>query len=191
MPSFIIWNVWKERNKGIFKEEKNSSLHLLERILKQLKKTVSTIVRVLPKNPPSKAELTFLRKLGMQGFIPQGLDTKITMREMVKDSWNPPQEGYLKYNIDGASKGSSGLAGFRGVLWDVSRSIISLFYGHLGNTTNNMEELMALELCLEFLKHDHYQNVIIESNLELVIDVAKRISHGIGMVKVTKHWRLI
>ena len=34
LPSFIIWNVWKERNKRIFKEEKNPSLHLLEQILK-------------------------------------------------------------------------------------------------------------------------------------------------------------
>lgn len=51
-PSFIIWNVWKERNKRIFKEEKNTSLHLLEQILKQLKETIGTTVRDLPKNPP-------------------------------------------------------------------------------------------------------------------------------------------
>eukprot|EP00253_Pinus_taeda_P022226 PITA_22226 len=63
--SFIIWNVWKERNKIIFKEEKNSSLRLLEQILKQLKETVGTTVRDLPKNPPSEAELRILRQLGM------------------------------------------------------------------------------------------------------------------------------
>jgi len=33
-PSFIIWNVWKQRNKRIFKEEKNPPQHLLEIILK-------------------------------------------------------------------------------------------------------------------------------------------------------------
>jgi len=37
--------VWKERNKRIVKEEKNTSLHLLEQILKQLKETIGTIVR--------------------------------------------------------------------------------------------------------------------------------------------------
>lgn len=54
LPSFIIWNVWKERNKRIFKEEKNASLRLLEHILKQVKEIVGTIVRDLPKNPPSE-----------------------------------------------------------------------------------------------------------------------------------------
>jgi len=44
---------WKERNKRIFKEERNPSLHLLEQILKQLKETVGIIVRDIPKNPPS------------------------------------------------------------------------------------------------------------------------------------------
>lgn len=34
LTSFIIWNVWNERKKRIFKEEKNSSLRLLEQILK-------------------------------------------------------------------------------------------------------------------------------------------------------------
>eukprot|EP00253_Pinus_taeda_P017157 PITA_17157 len=33
-PSFIIWNVWKERNNRIFKNEKKSSLYLFEQILK-------------------------------------------------------------------------------------------------------------------------------------------------------------
>eukprot|EP00253_Pinus_taeda_P005630 PITA_05630 len=34
LPSFILWNVWKERNKRIFKEEKNTFPRLLEQILK-------------------------------------------------------------------------------------------------------------------------------------------------------------
>lgn len=34
MPSFIIWNKWKERNKRIFKNEKNPTSHLFDQILK-------------------------------------------------------------------------------------------------------------------------------------------------------------
>ena len=84
------------------------------------------------------------------------------MREPVKDFWNPPPEGFLKYNIDGVSKGNSGMASLGGVLRDENGSIISLFYGHLGKATNNMVELMALEQCLEFLIQNNCQNVIIE-----------------------------
>jgi len=43
-PSFTIWNVWKERNNRIFKNEKKPSQSLYEQILKQLKETVGTIV---------------------------------------------------------------------------------------------------------------------------------------------------
>jgi len=50
---------------------------------------------------------------------------------------------------------------------------------------------MALEQCLEFLKQANYLNVIIEADSELVINSAKRISHGTGSEKVSKHWRLI
>lgn len=52
-PSFIIWNVWKERNKRIFKEEKNPPYRLFETILTQLKETMGFIVHNHPKNPPS------------------------------------------------------------------------------------------------------------------------------------------
>jgi len=53
-PSFIIWNVRKGRNKGIFKDEKNPPHHLFELILKQLNETVGTTVRNYPKILPQR-----------------------------------------------------------------------------------------------------------------------------------------
>jgi len=137
-PSFIIWNVWKERNKRIFKNEKVIPLRLFDPILKQLKETVSISVRNLPKNPPSEVELITLRQLGMEGIIPQGLSKKNIIIETEKDFWHPPPKSYLKYNIDGASKGNLGLASFVGVLRDYKGSIIFIFHYHLGRATNNM-----------------------------------------------------
>lgn len=112
------------------------------------------------------------------------------MRDKVEEYWHPPLEGFLKYNIDGASKGNPGLAGFAGVLRDDPGSMISLFHGHLGKATNNMAKLMAFEQCLEFLIQNNCQNFIVEADSELVINAAKRISNGTGPEKVTKHWRL-
>lgn len=82
------------------------------------------------------------------------------------------------------------MAGFGGVLRDETGNIVSLFHCHLGKATNNMVELMDLEECLDFLKQDHYHKVIIEADLELVINATKKLSHGTGLEKVTKHWRL-
>lgn len=50
---------------------------------------------------------------------------------------------------------------------------------------------MALEQCLDFLKQDNFLNVIIEADSKLIINSVKRISWGMALEKVLKHWRLI
>lgn len=52
-PDFIIWNVWKERNRRIFKNGKSSAQHLLDLILKQIRETVRSTVKNIPSNPPT------------------------------------------------------------------------------------------------------------------------------------------
>jgi len=64
-PSFIIWNVWKERNKRIFKEEKNPPYLMFETILKKLKEIVGSIICNHHNNPPSFLERKILRQLGL------------------------------------------------------------------------------------------------------------------------------
>ena len=95
-----------------------------------------------------------------------------------KNGWYTPPAGYLKYNIDGASKGNPGTTSYGGVLRDERGSIISIFHGHLGKATNNMAGLMAMDQHLECLKQGNRSNVIIEADLELIINSVKRISCG-------------
>lgn len=105
-----------------------------------------------PKNPPSIADLRILNELGLQGLIPQGLDRKVISLDYERDFWHPPLKGFLKFNIDGASKGNPGTTGYGGVLRDENGSVIFIFHCHLGKATNNMAELMAMEQCLDFLE---------------------------------------
>lgn len=104
--------------------------------------------------------------------------------------WKPPPHGFLKVNIDGASKGNTGLVGFGGVIRDEQGKIKEIFHGHLGTATNNMVELMALEQCLEILVDSNLDNVIIEVDSELIIRAAKKICNGTSPNKVSKHWKL-
>ena len=120
----------------------------MDLILKQIKETISTTVRSYPKNPPTTNELRTLRHLCMQEIIHHGLSRKERDLETEKEFWHPPPKGYLKCNIDGASKGNPGIAGYGGVLRDEEGIIIFIFHYHLGKATNNMAELMALEQCL-------------------------------------------
>ena len=97
----------------------------------------------------------------------------------------------MKFNIDGASKGNPGTAGYGGVLRDEQGNVLCIFHSHLGKETNNMAELMAMEQCLDLLKQENRQNVIVEADSELIIDSVKRISWGSKPEKVSKNWRLI
>ena len=45
---------------------------------------------------------------------------------------------------------------------------------------------MALEQCLDFLKKDNLQNVIVKADPELIINSIKRISGGTESEKVSK-----
>eukprot|EP00253_Pinus_taeda_P030811 PITA_30811 len=123
-PSFITWNVWKERNNRIFKNENSSSQCIIEQqILRQLKEMC--------------------------------MDRNVKKLDNKPDYWHPPPQGFLKCNIDGASRGNPGIAGFGEVLRDENGYILFIFHCHFGIATNNMAELMALEQCLEILKQDN------------------------------------
>jgi len=116
---------------------------------------VGTIVRNTPKNPPSDAELRIMGLLGMQGLMSQGLNKRVLAMVSNHEFWHPPPLGFLKYNIDGASKGNLGYAGFGGVLRNDTSNILSIFHGHLGRATNNMAEAMAMEQCLDLLVQEN------------------------------------
>jgi len=107
-----------------------------------------------------------------------------------KDIWQPPPHGFLKINIDGASKGNPGMARFGGVIRDEQGSIKDIFHSHFGIATNKMVELMALEQSLEILIELNLHNAIIEADLELVIIAAKKMCNGTTPGNMSKHWRL-
>jgi len=89
-------------------------------------------VRNLPKNPPWATDLRIICELGLQGISPQHLDRNLTSLRDANDFWHPPPKGYLKYNIDGVSKGNLGIAGYGGVLRDENDSVLFIFHYHLG-----------------------------------------------------------
>jgi len=108
-----------------------------------------------------------------------------------KSSWQPPSHGFLKFNIDRASKGNPGEAGYRGVLRDNEGNKLIIFHISLRDETNNILDLMVMESCLEVLFKHNIHNVIIEVDLELVINSVKRINVGATPEKILEHWQLL
>eukprot|EP00253_Pinus_taeda_P029870 PITA_29870 len=66
VPGFVIWNVWKERNKQIFKEKASEPQNIINQILKQLKDIVKSLLKSLPKDPPLPQEENII--LGVADF---------------------------------------------------------------------------------------------------------------------------
>jgi len=88
----------------------------------------------------------------LKDLTPHGLERKLSSSVIEKDFWHPPPKGFLKFNIDGDSKGNLGTAGYGGVLRDEQGNVLCISHSHLGKATNNMVELMAMEQCLDLLK---------------------------------------
>jgi len=91
----------------------------------------------------------------------------------------------LKINIDGASKGNPGMAGFGGVIRYERGCIKDIFYSHPSIATNNKAELMALEQCLEILIEANSHNVIIEVDSKMVIKEVKQLCNRKSPEKVS------
>ena len=60
------------------------------------------------------------------------------------ESWEPPPANMYKLNFDGASKGNPGPAGFGGAIHNSKGMVEGLFWGYLGNNSNNVTELHGL-----------------------------------------------
>eukprot|EP00253_Pinus_taeda_P015992 PITA_15992 len=135
----------------IFKRKTGSTYYIIAQMLRQLKDTVVALLWKLPENPSFPQDAHILLQLGLHVLAPQGINKGVSQTTTGKDIWQPPPHGFLKINIDGASKGNPGMARFGGVIRDGQGHIKDIFHSHLGTATNNMAELMALEQCLEIL----------------------------------------
>jgi hypothetical protein len=62
----------------------------------------------------------------------------------IPDKWEPPLEGFIKMNFDGASKGNLGHPGFVGVFRNEKGEILGIYAGYLGIERNNTTELYVL-----------------------------------------------
>jgi ribonuclease HI len=67
---------------------------------------------------------------------------------------------------------------------DNGSSIIPLYAGSMGNSTNNAVEFGALKLGLEILSHERMTNTIMEGDSILVINTTKRLQNATRVGKV-------
>nr|GLL25228.1 uncharacterized protein LOC109163410 [Ipomoea trifida] len=89
-------------------------------------------------------------------------------------SWQPPEEGWIKCNMDGAFKKGSGLVSVGGLFRDHKGSWILGFMSKIGDTNSFAAELWGLREGLRLAKARGFDKVIFELDSEAVINAMRR-----------------
>jgi hypothetical protein len=112
LSSFILWQLWKERNRIIFQSIRMSWDHIWHKIWDYILETVCTSKWSEEDFKCDKREQPILQKWN---FSPIDSSLSLTSRVATTSSplsWKKPPPRFVKVNFDGASKGNPGLAGY-------------------------------------------------------------------------------
>jgi ribonuclease HI len=186
----IIWEIWKERNRRIFRNESWPEGKLKETIISLIRETVQSRNCQTGRAQLAGQDSRILDVFHLKDGHNQTQVRRPPQLQIGERNWNPPPAGSLKLNFDGASKGNPGMTGMGGVIRDSDGNIIRLYVGSMGNSTNNVVEFGALETGLEILSRERMTNTIVEGDSTLVINTVKRLQNGTRVGKIQRHWRL-
>lgn len=85
-----------------------------------------------------------------------------------------PQEGFIKLNFDGASKGNLGPAGYEGIFKDSQDHTGWIYADGGGIMSNNEAEFMAAYQGIRVAIRNGYLKLEIEGDSNLVIETIKK-----------------
>ncbi|XVF65187.1 hypothetical protein PTKIN_Ptkin09bG0226900 [Pterospermum kingtungense] len=152
----ITWSIWLARNDKVFNDKACIADSLVDTI--RLRVAHWAIARW----PCCSVNIMDIVRLPTSVSVPTALHTS---RGPV--NWVNPDAGFMKFNTDGASSSSSGLAGNGGVLRDHRPSFNIAFSKAVGYADSNLGEMLAAkEAMLLFSKSPwaNSSNLILESD---------------------------
>ena len=191
LPGFTTWSIWKERNGRIFERKTNTSEEIWKRTRTHIKETLG----LRPwENSDLKEEQVEAKILSIWEIntVPPYIGPPRPLRNQSQSSehWSPPPQRIFKLNFDGVAKGNSGLAGIGGVIRNSEGSILGVFWGAIGETTNNMAEIKVLMIGPDMVRTNGWQPTIVEGDSLIIIQMANKILNGKHVHKVANNWCL-
>ncbi|CAL1372532.1 unnamed protein product [Linum trigynum] len=94
-------------------------------------------------------------------------------RVVANVGWEPPSEGWVMLNVDGASNGNPGMAGAGGVVRDTLGNWAGGFVANIGSATACLAELWAIYYGLEITWRLGYRVVRVASDSQLAVQLIK------------------
>jgi ribonuclease HI len=189
LPGFILWQIWKERNKRIFHSKESTPELTWDRAAILIKETIRSKNWQPGDKECNREELCTLQSWQLK------LNDSVAIRAPKNripspTTWTLPPTGFIKINFDGASKGNPGPAGYGAVIRSSKGEILTLTAGYLGETTNNVAELTGLLQGLRTAATLPSHKIILEGDSQIIIQLITKILHGGNPQKISPSWRL-
>lgn len=161
----VYWQLWMERCRRLFEDHKLHSSSLLKSTIHLWKLQVHNIS---PKAGDTKHDLILLHAINVK-------KPETISRQVKWIAWRFPEEGMLKLNIDGASKGNPGMSGGGVILRNSTGQLVLAgyyFYGLCSSVEAEMRALLdGLIMIRDFGLMEY--SFLIESDSKLLVDMVK------------------
>ncbi|XP_059075244.1 uncharacterized protein LOC131875203 [Cryptomeria japonica] len=168
-PSYLIWEIWKERNHRLFEGKARNQKSILNSIESTIVDSING--RIAFALNQSKVFSSWYKKISQnwQGIIIPSLSRHNSNKR--KDAiWSPPKPDWVKLNFDGASKGNPSTSRIGYVIRDQSGAIIEKMAKPIPLDTNNIAEFTTLLLGLKDCINHGIKNVSVEVDSEIEIN---------------------
>lgn len=161
VPYAVLWSVWMARNDVIFRAKQTRVAEVWD----------DHVTRIYCWIRASGWECAYALYDFTQNFEHVRLVRRPKLQRFVE--WQPPLEGVFKFNVDGAARGSPGIAGAGGILRDWNGEVKGYFSLSLGVAYAYEAEIKAILYALKFCKEFGFLNIVIESDSTLAIGWVK------------------
>jgi hypothetical protein len=118
IPGMIIWEMWKEQNQRIFKNQLWTAGNIKGTIIAMTREMVQSHNCQTRGVQLTDWDLRILEAFQLKGGHKPNQVRWFPQLQLGEHNWKPPPEGSLKLNVDGASKGNPRRTGTGGVIRD-------------------------------------------------------------------------
>eukprot|EP00253_Pinus_taeda_P019814 PITA_19814 len=191
LPGIVMWNLWKEHNRRIFKNQSMDEQQVWKIINQNVQETLSIKCWTREDFPSNDKEQAIWHNWQINLQSSNSPTSNSSRQQDTPSIWSPPPINTYMLNFDGASKGNPGLTGYGGAVRNHQGQVLKVFFGSIGWNTNNVVELEGLWRGLFMAQRERLSPLIVEGDSQLLINMDIKIQQGTEAQKVSRSWRMV
>eukprot|EP00253_Pinus_taeda_P032540 PITA_32540 len=191
ISGIVMWNLWKERNRIIFKNQSMDEQQVWQIINKNVQETLSIKCWSQEDFPSNDKEQAIWNNWQIHLHFSNVLPSNSNKQKDISSTWSPPPINTFILNFDGASKGNPGSTGYGGAVRNHQGQVLKVFFGSIGWNTNNVAELEGLWKGINIAQKEGLTPLIVQGDSQILINMATKIQQGTEAQKVSRSWRMV